>query len=241
MCVDAPGEVCAANPDAPGFDQQAHGLPQPVHVASGVGLHASHRHDLVVGILRSGVVREHLLSGARDRAPHRLLELSLGKPGNRRMEVADGRRLNQRVVPLDHAELLHPAIADGELVEIENDLRTMGASHGGDEPRLGGLQEQVVAVHVDPVRCRARKAIGPVRVGAGNDEHVDAIEQRRSRGHERLSQRQRRLAARGLVAVLLAEHEDRGPQSVHPAGPRQDQEQQVPAFLGGAQSLETQS
>ena len=88
---------------------------------------------------------------------------------------------------------------------IEHQQRAVVAHQRGEGAGLGGAQQQVVAVQIDAVGGVARTGLRAIGVGAWHQNDVDALQQRRQwPAQQFLGHDQQGLAARRLVAVLLA-------------------------------------
>jgi hypothetical protein len=115
---------------------------------------------------------------------------------------------------------------DGELVTVDDDLRLVRVHRAVNDCGFGEVEFDVIAVDVDAVRRRPGGARRAIRVGARHDQHRDAIEKRIEVAHrETLRDREHRLAARRLVAVLQALKPDDRP--IQPHGVRRGNDRRV--------------
>ena len=138
-----------------------------------------------------------------------------------------------------HAELGDPAPADGELVQVEHDIRLIARGSRGDGPRLGRAQQQVVAVHVDAAGVTRTKCSAPSGLARGTIEHVDPSSSGAERGRrEARGDRERGFAAGGLVAVLLADHHHGRPRGIDDAALGEHDERHRAALLRHADPLD---
>ena len=128
----------------------------------------------------------------------------LGNDGVGRLEDHDVRGLQT-------AEFLDPAPGDAELVMVEHDVGRQGAHRLVDRADLGLAQQQMVAVGIGARRHHATVGRRAVDIGARHDDDAHLGEQRRELAlGQRGSERQHRLAARRLVAMLLADQPHHG-------------------------------
>jgi hypothetical protein len=119
--------------------------------------------------------------------------------------------LQQHVVALDGLEFLQEPAGHGVFMRIHDGDGAVVAHQPRQRPGLGGLQQQVVAVHVDAVGRGALAGVCAIGVGARNEDDVDALQHGFEQALRQLArQHQQGLAACGLVTVLLADEQHRG-------------------------------
>src|SRR5258705_391344 len=71
--------------------------------------------------------------------------------GQRRRKIGNGRVLDQRVVPLQSAELFQPAGFDAELVTVQHDIGLILGENVSERAAFGRALEQMVAIRVGAV------------------------------------------------------------------------------------------
>ncbi|MNT06397.1 hypothetical protein D3C72_1410610 [compost metagenome] len=126
------------------------------------------------------------------------------------MRIGRGRGLQQRVVALHGLELVQIASGHGEFMRIKHRDGTVVAAELGQRIGLWGLQQQMVAVHVDAVGGGAPARGSAIGIGARHQQDIELVEQRRKRAlREGLRHGKQGFAAGRLVTVLLADQQYR--------------------------------
>ena len=212
-------DVHAANAHTPGLDQQADRVLQAVDVAPRVGLGAAHGDALVLQVGRGGVVPVTRQALGLEGGHHGLVKPLLRRLGEELGVVGGGGVLQQRVVALDGVELLQIAAHHGVFVGVHDEDGAVVVDDLRQGAGFGGIEQQVVAVHVHAVGSNARAHLGAIRVGAGHHHHVDAVQQRFKKALGQLAaDDQQGFTAGGFVAMLLPDQYDGGAAALVQAG-----------------------
>ena len=182
---------------------------------------------------------------------HRRLERRTIEPagdlGEALRHAGMGRLEDHDVDRVQGAEFLGPAPADAELVMVDHHVGRQEPHRRVKRPGLGLAQQQVIAIEVGAAGQHApvgRRAVG---VAARHDDDAHPGEQRLQLARrQRGSQRQHRLAAGRLVAVLLADQPDHRPVEARDRGRiveaflREVEQRQVAALLRLAETGQPQ-
>jgi hypothetical protein len=207
---DAALQALAAGVAAAGLHQQRHGAGEAEVVARDAGRGAAGGDDafvrLAAGVGEVGVGAE--AEGVELRL-HGGAEGPLRQGGHRARHRGVGGLQEHGVPRRQRAEAGEPGAGGGVLVRVQHQV---GRELGGQRMQRAGLRQrtqQVVAVEVEVGAGAAAVVGGAVGVGAGDQHHADAVEQRGQLAvGERRGQRQHRLPAGGLVAVLVSHQPD---------------------------------
>ena len=155
--------------------QQADGVFKTADITASVRLNTAHGDFSVREIGRSGVVPLAGQTLPLERRHHGASIPFLGGLGQEFRQICRGGVLQQRIELLHGAELLQVTPCHCVLVRIHHDCWLIVSHQPCQSLRLWGVEQQMVAVHVQSVGCHALHATGPIRICAWNDHHVDAL------------------------------------------------------------------
>ena len=176
MGMHAPLEMQPANARAPGFNQQADGVLEPVGIAAGIGLGASHRNFPVSHVRGGRVVPLGAQALALERIEYRAAVPLLGGLGQKFRQVGGSAVLQQCIRLLDRAEFLQKAANHVVLVGIHHNGRLVVAREPCQCLSFRRVEQQMVAVHVQPARSDALVAGRAIRIGTRNNQHIDVLQ-----------------------------------------------------------------
>ena len=145
------------------------------------------------------------------------------------------------------AEFLGPPPADAEFVMVDDHVGRQQPHDLVKRARLGLAEQQMIAVEVDAAGQHAPVGGRAIGIATRHDHDAQPGEQRlQFARRQRRRQRQHRLAAGRLVAVLLAEQPDHRPveprdgQRIVETFPREVDQRQVTSLLRLAEARQAQ-
>ena len=206
MRVHAALDMSVSQSHATCCNQHADSTLQATDIAQRVGLSASHGQTQIVGTRRRGVVPLVGKILPVERAHHGRVVPLLGGLGQKFRHIGRRGVLQQCVVALQGLEFLQVRARNSELLRIDHSNRTVVAHQCRECLGFWGVEQQMVATHVNAVGRGTGACLGPVRVGAWNDDDVDILQQGLQQPLGKFAgNNQQRFAACGLITMLLGD------------------------------------